>query len=40
MDTYVDPVAQPDSYQRMLLGLLGADDPALVQAATPHSWVS
>lgn len=35
MDTYVDPVAQPDSYQRMLLGLLGADDPALVQAATP-----
>ena len=31
----MDPVAQPDSYQRMLLGLLGAADPALVQAATP-----
>lgn len=37
MNEYVDPVAQPDSYQRLLLGLLGADDPAVVQAATAAS---
>jgi DinB superfamily len=35
VNDYVDPVAQPDAYQRLLLGLLGADDPAAVQAATP-----
>jgi len=32
---HVDPVRQPDSYQRMLLALLGDADPAEVQAATP-----
>ena len=31
----VDPVAQPSAYQAMLLALLGADDPAVVQGATP-----
>ena len=31
-----DPVNDPADYQRMLLDLLGADDPALVQAATPQ----
>jgi hypothetical protein len=30
-----DPVAEPDAYRAMLLGWLGADDPAEVQAATP-----
>ncbi len=30
-----DPVSDPAAYQRQLLDLLGADDPALVQAATP-----
>jgi hypothetical protein len=33
--TYVDPVAQPNDYQRMLLGRLGDADPAEVQASTP-----
>ncbi len=33
--SFVDPIASPDAYQRMLLDLLGADDPAGVQAATP-----
>ncbi len=33
--SFVDPVASPDAYQRMLLDLLGADDPARVQDATP-----
>jgi len=32
---YVDPVAQAAEYQQLLLSLLGADDPADVQAATP-----
>ena len=31
----VDPVAQPSAYQTMLLTLLGADDPAIVQRSTP-----
>lgn len=35
MTAFVDPVTQPDDYQRMLLALLGHDDPAEVQAATP-----
>jgi hypothetical protein len=35
MSEYIDPVAQPTAYQRMLLELLGDDDPAEVQAATP-----
>lgn len=30
-----DPVAEPAAYQRMLLGLLGEDDPARVQRSTP-----
>jgi hypothetical protein len=30
-----DPVAEPDAYRRSLLALLGDDDPAVVQAATP-----
>ena len=33
--TYVDPVAQATEYQQLLLGLLGGDDPAQVQASTP-----
>jgi hypothetical protein len=37
VNEYVDPVAQPTSYQRLLLDLLGPDDPAAVQAATPAS---
>jgi hypothetical protein len=35
VNEYVDPVVQPDSYQRLLLGLLGTDDPAAIQAETP-----
>jgi DinB superfamily len=30
-----DPVASPTGYQEFILGLLGEDDPAVVQAATP-----
>lgn len=33
--TSPDPVADPDGYRRHLLGLLGQDDPAVVQSATP-----
>ena len=33
-----DPVTDPAGYQRHLLGLLGDDDPAEVQAATPDAW--
>ena len=29
-----DPVTDPDGYRRLLLGLLGDDDPALVAAGT------
>lgn len=32
-----DPVAEAAAYQQHLLGLLGRDDPAQVQAATPAS---
>lgn len=35
MATYVDPVAQPNEYQQLILGWLGDRDPAEVQAATP-----
>jgi hypothetical protein len=35
MPAYVDPIAQPNAYQEMLLGLLGDQDPADVQAVTP-----
>ncbi|MEX2546167.1 MAG: DinB family protein [Chloroflexota bacterium] len=34
MNVYVDPVAQASEYQQLLLGLLGLDDPAGVQAGT------
>lgn len=30
-----DPVDEPKAYQEMLVGLVGPDDPAAVQAATP-----
>jgi DinB superfamily len=30
-----DPIDEPQAYQQHLLGLLGGDDPAVVQAATP-----
>jgi len=33
-----DPVSDPSGYQRHLLGLLGDDDPAEVQAAAPAGW--
>jgi hypothetical protein len=33
-----DPVSDPQAYQMHLLGLLGDDDPAAVQAATPAAW--
>lgn len=33
-----DPVEDPVAYQEHLLGLLGHDDPAEVQAATPAAW--
>jgi hypothetical protein len=33
-----DPVADPSGYQRHLLGLLGDDDPAAVQAGSASAW--
>ena len=33
-----DPLTDPAGYQRHLLGLLGGDDPAEVQAATTEAW--
>jgi hypothetical protein len=33
-----DPVEDPQAYQEHLLGLLGDDDPAGVQAKTPGEW--
>lgn len=33
-----DPVGDPAGYQRHLLGLLGEDDPAQVQAGSPGAW--
>lgn len=33
-DRVVDPVSEPDAYRRLLLGLLGADDPATVATTT------
>ena len=32
-----DPIRDPQGYQQHLLGLLGDDDPAEVQAATPSA---
>ena len=33
-----DPVSEPRAYQEHLLGLLGPDDPAEVQARGPEAW--
>ena len=33
-----DPVAEPKAYQELLLSLVGDDDPAEVQLATPATW--
>jgi hypothetical protein len=33
-----DPVADPSGYVRLILGLLGEDDPAAVQAGTLSAW--
>ena len=33
-----DPISDPSGYQQYLLGLLGPDDPAEVQSATPDAW--
>jgi hypothetical protein len=33
-----DPVGDPSGYQQHLLGLLGDDDPAEVQASSPGAW--
>jgi hypothetical protein len=36
--TSPDPISDPSGYQRHLLGLLGTDDPAAVQAGTLAEW--
>jgi hypothetical protein len=33
-----DPVKEAAAYQRHLVGLVGRDDPAEVQASTPDAW--
>ena len=33
-----DELADPQAYQRRLVGLVGDDDPAAVQAATSQAW--
>ncbi len=33
-DDPIDPVSEPDAYRRLLLGLLGADDPEAVATTT------
>ena len=33
-----DPVSEPAAYQEFLLSLVGEDDPAEVQLATPEAW--
>lgn len=33
-----DPIDEPQAYQQHLLSLLGDDDPATVQHATPGEW--
>lgn len=35
MDRSPDPISEPRAYQEHLLALLGEDDPAAAQAATP-----
>ena len=37
-DRSPDPIDEPQEYQRHLLGLLGDDDPAHVQAASLGEW--
>ena len=37
-ETSPDPIVDPQGYQNHLLGLLGEDDPAEVQAATPSAF--
>jgi len=37
-DASPDPVADPGGYQQHLLGWLGDDDPAEVQAGSPDAW--
>lgn len=37
MSDFIDPVGQPNEYQRMLLARLGDLDPAEVQATTPQA---
>lgn len=36
IDSSPDPIDAPKAYQDLLVGLVGADDPAEVQAATPE----
>jgi hypothetical protein len=36
--TSPDPVREAAAYQHHLLGLVGDDDPAVVQASTPQAW--
>ena len=36
--TSPDPVSDASGYQRLLVGLVGSDDPAEIQAATPTAW--
>jgi hypothetical protein len=38
--TSPDPISEPKAYQDHLLGLLGEDDPAEVQAGAPGLWRS
>ena len=35
LDSAADPVSAPKAYQDLLIGLVGDDDPADIQAATP-----
>jgi hypothetical protein len=37
-DTYMAAAFVPNDYQAMLLGLVGDDDPAAIQAATADGW--
>jgi hypothetical protein len=36
--TSPDPVSEPNAYQRLLVGLVGGDDPVEIQLATPSAW--
>jgi hypothetical protein len=37
-DVTPDPISDASGYQRLLLGLLGDDDPAAAQASAPAAW--